>query len=155
MRDSGSVANAFIWVKQPWYGGRVFHFGLLVFSLLTFLLTVIAATVAFFISLRKRADGRHSPWQGRLARGVALALCLAFIFFVAIFIQKSDYPLQPLILIMAWLIAILSVGVTFMAIVAWWKGWWGRAGRIHYTIIALAGIAVTWFMAYWNVLVSL
>jgi hypothetical protein len=106
MRDSGSVATAVIRVKQPWYGGQVFHFGLLVFSLLTFLLTVIAAVVAFFISLRKRAAGRHSPWQERLARGIALALCLAFIFLVAIFIQKNDDPLQPLIIIMAWLIAI-------------------------------------------------
>ncbi len=156
MRDSGSVANAFIWVKQPWYGGQVFHFGLLVFSLLTFLLTVIAALVGFFISLRKRAaTGRHSPWQSRLARGIALALCLAFIFFVAIFIQKNDDPLQlqPLILIMAWLIAILSAGVTFMAIAAWWKGWWGLAGRLHYTVIALAALAFTWFESYWCFLI--
>jgi hypothetical protein len=153
MRDSGEVATAIIRIKQPWYGGQVFHFGLLVFSLLTFLLTVIAAVVAFFISLRKRATGRYSPWQARLARGIALALCLAFIFFVVIFILKNDDPLQPLILIMAWLIAILSAGVTFMAIAAWWKGWWGLAGRLHYTVIALAALAFTWFESYWCFLV--
>jgi CubicO group peptidase (beta-lactamase class C family) len=152
MRDSGSIASAVIRIKQPWYGGQVFHFGLLVFSLLTFLLTVISAVVAFFISLRKRVASRRSPWQSRLARGLALALCLAFIYFVAIFIQKSDNPLQPIILIMAWLIAILSAGVTLMAIAAWWKGWWGLAGRLHYTLVALAALAILWFEIYWKLL---
>jgi CubicO group peptidase (beta-lactamase class C family) len=153
MRDSGEVATAVIRVKQPGYGGQVFHFGLLVFSLLTFLLTVIAAVVGFFVSLRKRTNGGSPPWQARLARGVALALCLAFIFLVASFILKSDDPLQPLILIMAWLIAVLSASVTFMAIVAWWKGWWGLAGRLHYTVIALAALAFTWFEGYWCFLI--
>ncbi len=153
MRDSGDVATAVIRIKQPWYGGQVFHFGLLVFSLLTFLLTVIAAVVGFFTSLRKRASSGSPPWQARLARGIALALCLAFIFFVAIFILKSDDPLQPIILIMAWLVAILSASVTFMAILAWWKGWWGLAGRVHYTVIALAALALTWFEGYWCFLI--
>ena len=153
MRDSGSVATAIIRIKQPWYGGQIFHFGLLVFSLLTFLLTVIAAVVGFFISLRKRAAGRHSPWQARLARGAALALCLAFFILLAICIQTQDDMSLPIIPIMAWLIAILSAGVTFMAIAAWWKGWWGLAGRLHYTVIALVALAFTWFESYWCFLI--
>jgi hypothetical protein len=54
---------------------------------------------------------------------------------------------------MAWLIAILSASVTFMAILAWWKGWWGLAGRVHYTVIALAALALTWFEGYWCFLI--
>lgn len=153
MRDSGEVATAVVRIKQPWYGGQVFHFGLLVFSLLTFLLTVIAAVVGFFISLRKRTTGGSPPWQARLARGTALALCLAFFILLAVCIQAMDNMLLPIILIMAWLIAILSAGVTFLAIAAWWKGWWGLAGRLHYTVIALAALAFTWFESYWCFLI--
>jgi hypothetical protein len=79
-----------------------------------------------------------------------LTLYLAFIFFVAIFIQKRDDPFQPIILIMAWLIAILSAGVTFMAIVSWWKGWWGLAGRLHYTVIALRRVALSKSCKYFD-----
>jgi hypothetical protein len=135
----------------PGYGSAC-RFGLLVFSLSTFLLTVIAAVAAFFISPRKHTTGGGAPWQARLARGTALALCLAFIFFVAIFILKNDDPLQPIILIMAWLIATLSASVTFMAIVAWRKGWWGLVGRLHYTLVALAALAILWFEVYWKLL---
>jgi hypothetical protein len=49
-------------------------------------------------------------------------------------------------------IAVLTLSVTPLAIIAWWKGWWSRIGRLHYTLIALAGLAFTWFLAYWSVL---
>jgi cytochrome bd-type quinol oxidase subunit 2 len=144
--------NSFI--KQPWYSGQIFQFVILAFSLLTFLLTLIAALVGFFISLRKQAAGRHSSWQERLARGAVLALCLAFIIFVAIFTQYMGNENQSIIIFLAWLIAALALSVLLLSAAAWWKSWWSLWGRLHYSTVALAGAAITWFLAYWSVLIQ-
>ena len=139
-------------IKQPWYGGQVMMGMILAFSGLTFLLTGITAPITTFISRRKREAGERSSRLMRLTRGAALALCLAFVAFVAIFTQYMGNEDQPIIRILAWVIAVLTLSVTPLAIIAWWKGWWSRIGRLHYTLIALAGLAFTWFLAYWSVL---
>ena len=138
--------------KQPWYGGQVMMGVILVFSGLTFLLTLIAVPVAAFISRRKHEAGERSSRLMPLARGAALALCLAFVAFIAVFTQYMGNEDQSIIRILAWVIAVLTLIVTPLAIIAWWKGWWSRISRIHYTLIALAGLAFTWFLAYWSVL---
>ena len=136
-----------ILIKQPCYG----YIGLLIFGLLTFLLTPIGALVGFVIALIKRRAGEPS-WQARLARGLALALCLTFIAFAVItYINWVDKDI-PVVRILAWVVAVLALGVTILAGASWRKSWWGLAGRLHYTIIALAGLSVTWFLAYWSVL---
>ena len=30
--------------------------------------------------------------------------------------------------------------------------YWGVAGRVHYTLVALAGLVVVWLLYYWNLL---
>ena len=139
-------------VKQPWYGGQVMMGVILAFSGLTFLLTVIAAPVATFISRRKREAGERSSQLMQFTRGAALALCLTFVVFVIVFTQYMGNEDQLIIRILAWVIAVLTMSVTPLAIIAWWKGWWSRVSRLHYTLIALAGLAFTWFLAYWSVL---
>ena len=76
-----------IWVKLPWYGGPFVKWGLLGFSLLTSLFTVIAAIVTPFIPRRKREADGHSPWPGRLARWTALLLSVLAIVLIAFIIM--------------------------------------------------------------------
>ncbi|HSQ26440.1 MAG TPA: hypothetical protein VLM80_04890, partial [Anaerolineales bacterium] len=141
-----------IFIKQPWYGGQDIHLGILIFSLITFLLTPIAALIGWVISRFKKDYVRRSSRRESWARGLALALCFAFLAFVAIFVQNLYTPDQPAIRIMAWVIAALALGVTLLDIAAWRQRWWKLAGRIHYTVLALAGLTFTWFMAYWSLL---
>ena len=108
-----------IFIKQPWYGGQDIHLGILIFSLITFLLTPIAALIGWVISRFKKDYVRRSSRRESWARGLALVLCLAFLAFVAIFVQNMYTPDQPAICIMAWVIAALALGVTLMDIVAW------------------------------------
>jgi hypothetical protein len=35
-------------------------------------------------------------------------------------------------------------------LVAWWQGYWRFTGRLHYTLVALAGVAFIWFLYSWN-----
>jgi CubicO group peptidase (beta-lactamase class C family) len=48
--------------------------------------------------------------------------------------------------------AILAAIVLLGSIVAWGRGYWRISGRIHYTLVALAGIGFVWFLHYWNLL---
>lgn len=140
------------YVKQPWYGGQDFYYGILIFNLLTFLGTPIVAGVGWIISRTKRSPAGYSPWQSRLARGMGLALSLAFVAFIAILLQRMSEPGHISVSLMAWAIAVLTLCVTILATAAWRQGWWKLAGRLHYTVIALAGLSFTWYMAYWNLL---
>jgi hypothetical protein len=141
-----------IYLKQPWYGGQDIHLGILIFSLIIFFLTPIVALIGWVISrFRKGTRQSSSRWE-RWARGLAIALCLAFLAFIAIFIQNMYAPDQPAIRIMAWVIAMLALGITLLDIAAWRQRWWKLMGRIHYSALALAGLTFTWFLAYWSLL---
>lgn len=148
-----------ILTKLPWYGGPFVKFGLLGFSLLISLFTVIAAIVIPFIPLRKReADGR-SPWPGRLARWTALLWCVLAIalvtFIIMVFMGVADHTnstSEVVFAVLPWAITVLTPIVGLLAGFAWWKHWWGPAGRIHYTVIALAAFCLLWFEIYWSLL---
>jgi CubicO group peptidase (beta-lactamase class C family) len=147
-----SENSYFIYLKQPWHGRQDVHLGILVFSLIVFILTPIAALIGWVTSRFNKNSVRASK-QERLSRGLALALCFAFIAFIAIFVQNMYSPDQPAVRVTAWVVAALTLVVTLLAITAWRQKWWKLTGRIHYTVIALAGLTFTWFMAYWSLLV--
>jgi CubicO group peptidase (beta-lactamase class C family) len=148
-----------ILIKLPWYGGPFVKFGLLGFGLLTSLSTVIAAIATPFIPLRKRETHGRSPWPGRLARWTALLLCVLAIAMIAwvimAFMNVVDHATsnsEVVLVVLSWAVAVLTPFVVLLAGIAWWKRWWGLAGRSHYTVIALAALALLWFEIYWSLL---
>jgi hypothetical protein len=52
-------------------------------------------------------------------------------------------------------IVALALGALAFTVPAWTRRYWGLAGRVHYTLIALAGLAFVWFLYYWNQLEEL
>jgi hypothetical protein len=46
--------------------------------------------------------------------------------------------------------ALLALGMLVLSFPAWRLRWWNAAGRWFYTAGALAGIAFTLWVAYWN-----
>jgi hypothetical protein len=70
-------------------------------------------------------------------------------------LQEVAFGLTPLMKGMltatqffAGLVALTLIG----SMIAWRKGYWRIAGRLHYSLVALAGIGYTWFLYYWNLL---
>ena len=142
-------------VKLPWYGRRTVKLGIWGISLLIFLSTAIAALITLFIQRRKRDTGRRSARPGRVARWVALALCVLGLGFLASgpVMEITHLDTTMALAVLAWCVAVLAPGVALLAVIAWWKRWWGPAGRLHYTVIALAGLALLWYEVYWEFLV--
>ncbi len=55
-------------------------------------------------------------------------------------------------LFVAYGIVSLSLVIAVFTILVWWKSYWKLAGRIHYTLFALAGIILTWIFFFWQVI---
>lgn len=47
---------------------------------------------------------------------------------------------------------LMTVLMAALAVVAWRRGLWPTAGRIHFTLVAIAGVIMTWWMSHWNLL---
>jgi len=124
------------------------------FSLLIFVSTLVAAPVALFVRRRKRDADRRSTWPEWLARWVALALCVVGIGFLALgpVTEITGLDTTMAIAALAWCVAVLALAVVLLAATAWWKGWWGLPGRLHYTVIALVGVSLVWYEIYWEFL---
>jgi pimeloyl-ACP methyl ester carboxylesterase len=46
----------------------------------------------------------------------------------------------PLFLV-PWVVALLAAGTAACAALAWRHGWWGRIARVHYALVAIAGVS--------------
>jgi hypothetical protein len=61
-------------------------------------------------------------------------------------------PLLTAIFVLAFVSAGLSLGVAVCAILAWWGRVFSLGWRVHYSLVALAALALTWQLVYWNLL---
>jgi CubicO group peptidase (beta-lactamase class C family) len=110
----------------------------------------------------RRAEIRAMPPAERSAMrwlGVTalwLFLSVAVIGVVVLIYQQSLLERIPFALKAALALpviyALLTLGVVVKAVSVWRGRFWGVGRRIHYTLVALASVALTWFFYQWNVL---
>ncbi len=138
-----------------------FHFGLLGGALLVFLSTLgVWAAGAVIAWLKKSlAVTGTALWARRLA-GLMSLLNLAFVFglIAAIYGLKPGAfaggppPVVMAIFVLPLLAAALAVVVSLLAFAAWKNRYWSLAGRLHYSLVAVAGLAFAWSLHYWDLL---
>ena len=151
--------------KLPWYRKPLFHFGLLAGCLLVFLSAALRWPV---VSLLRRRYSEKPARPAQLARWAGWAMSVTFLGFVLAFAVESWendvllYGLTPgakAILLVPLLGAALAIVALLMTWAAW-RGWnsptgrpyWSLGARMHYTLVALAGVAFVWWLNYWNLL---
>ena len=61
-------------------------------------------------------------------------------------------PTMKWLLIVTQVCAGLAAVTVLGCLVAWWRRYWRFTGRLHYTLVALAGLGFTWFLYTWNLL---
>ena len=95
--------------------------------------------------------------------GVLCALNVLFLILLLLFLfgqvtaSKASYllgvpPLLTTLFALALVSAVLTVGSVVGTILAWWGRFWSVGRRVHYTLVALAALAWTWELLYWNLL---
>jgi CubicO group peptidase (beta-lactamase class C family) len=141
--------------KLRWYEGSPFHFTLLGFSLLFFLIAVVSA-------LRHWKSDTAGPSAARWARrnlGLLGALNLMFVVaLVAIFaaglnelvfsLPKSLYAVLTLPLVGL----VLTLLAVVLAVKVWREKYWTRGSRLLHLAGVLSAVAFVWFLNFWNLL---
>lgn len=95
-----------------------------------------------------------APWTYRWR---AAALAAAAIAFPAVLVAVFD-PLRPATpflkvwFLVPYLILLLALASAWAAVVAWRRGYWGAGSRVHYALVALAGLAFVWWLIHWRLL---
>ena len=94
----------------------------------------------------------------RLAVSVSALTLLFFVSVTAIVLKYqedlfSGLPSSLTAALMLPIIAsILTLGVAAYAVLIWWRGYWTRWRRVHYTLFAVFAIGLVWFYWFWNIL---
>jgi hypothetical protein len=147
--------------RREWYEGSLVHIGVLAGSLAMFVLALLFWPVIAF-SVR----GLSSPKIKRTGLSAflsvlgwllsALSIGLAGVMIAAMIDpEEIAFGLTPplkALLTLTPACAVLAALVLLGCLIAWIKGYWRISGRVHYTLVALAGVGFTWFLYYWNLL---
>jgi CubicO group peptidase (beta-lactamase class C family) len=129
---------------------------------LVWLLAALSALVAwpFFGRARFAGDRPATVWSRLVRRLPALTSLLHLTFVVILVVSLLDFaelelgvgPLLATGLTLTLLAGLLALASALYAARAWQRGTWSTFERLHYTFVALAGLALTWQLHHWNLL---
>ncbi len=144
--------------KIAWWETTAFHIILQVAVMAIFISILLAAMLGSFTRM-KTGKVNQNPGPARFARltGNLASLIhpLFIIGFLAIQVKVVSGNLDFLfytVLTLPMILVALALIITIFAVFAWKNSYWGLGGRIHYTLLAVAVIANSWFLYYWNLI---
>jgi CubicO group peptidase (beta-lactamase class C family) len=165
--DDGEVTRMFLGPapmmagdKLSFWGGAIFHQLVMGFCLFLFASVLVLMPIRFLT--QKTVDGIE-PLKGRERSYRWLALLLAVLnlgFLVALgtaagnttaVLEGNTGPLKTA-LVLPMIGVLVTIGVVLAAVQAWRGGLWGRWGRIHYGLLALAAVIFLLELNYFNLL---
>jgi CubicO group peptidase (beta-lactamase class C family) len=124
-------------------------------------LVLVAACVLVFVASAVRFVVTRRRWrEGRAARSLGLGVALANVIFVVWLFASirelgSTTPLPPLDVALLTLGVAAACGAALLpgfALSAWREGWWTRAGRAAFTVLAVSAVAFAAWLDYWKLL---
>jgi CubicO group peptidase (beta-lactamase class C family) len=146
------------YTRLPWYGSPRIHYGLLAVSVLLFLLTPIAWSSAGLRSPAALAPLAHRARRARQVAGAMCTLNLVFLAGMVVVIARGGellFGMTPFargVLLLPLVSVVLTSLTLIFAALAVGRRYWGIAGRLHYLLVALIGLAFLGSLHYWNLL---
>jgi hypothetical protein len=148
-------------VRREWYDSSTAHWSLLGVSMGMF-----ASALIFWPVIAFSVRGLQSPrikrtWFSAVLSCLAWLLCVAALAFgggLAFALKDPSEiafgltPLLKLLIALTPVCAALALVTVLCCLIAWRQRYWRFTGRLHYTLVALAGIGFTWFLYNWNLL---
>jgi len=165
----GDVTHLFFDSRPPTAYSRIatweeplVHGAVLAVSTLVFLSALLGwPAVAAWRRYRGRT-GPVSPSPARWSRWVAGTAAGSYVVFVVTFgwllitdplaLFSGDLLTLQAVLVLPLVGAVATTASVGAAALAWRDGYWSRWRRLHYSLVALAGVAVALVLAYWNLL---
>ncbi|MCA9182669.1 MAG: alpha/beta hydrolase [Planctomycetales bacterium] len=160
--ESAAFSQSGIYGKLPWYGTATIQLMLIAIFALVF----GSAVPGLALGLRgaRQTLGNQTPPTLTAARrahrvGVAssalnLIVLAGVVILIAVLLLSDDDMVIPtlfqvlrLLSLIACLLAIIMGG---FALLAWKRSYWSLAGRVYYSMIAVAALLFVPFLSYWN-----
>src|SRR5215203_2733256 len=154
------VTPMFAFEKLRWYETRGFNMALALICVSTFVSMIAVGLIRFIRDRRASGDRKPASRGARAAYLIIAGICvLNLLFVVGTVVWGSNLvPLfgvsmiYKIVLGLGVLAAVLTVGALIYGALAWKRGYWGIATRVHYTLVTVAALAFVWFLNYWNLL---
>jgi CubicO group peptidase (beta-lactamase class C family) len=155
-RADAPVAAA---TRLKWYESGPLQSGLLAGSVLVFATAFLFwPAIAFSVRGLQFASIKRTPSSAVLSVLAWLMSVLGICFVAGLAVVLKDRnqilfgppPLVRGLEAATWASAVLAAFTVFGCVVAWRSGYWRFTGRLHYTLVALAGVAFTCFLYSWN-----
>lgn len=146
--------------RVPWYETDMVQLALIGFLLIAFLSVLIWPISTLVRSLRgqRGQPSRLSSWS-RILAGLLGVLNMVFLAGLGAGIAYSMKTMAPeipayfpVMLVIPLVTGILAPSVLILAILAWRRHTWSFWGRLHYSLVVLAGWLFLWFASNWNLL---
>jgi CubicO group peptidase (beta-lactamase class C family) len=148
-------------VRRIWYERQDVHLGLLVGCT-----AVFASALLFWPALAFTTRGGNSPkikrnWRSGLLSCLAWLSSIASLGFLAgvtyVLVDPDEIafgltPTFKILLATTQVCALLAALTVLGCLIAWRNRYWRFSGRIHYTLVALAGVGFIGLLWYWNLL---
>ena len=157
-----SFAPQWAFEKLNWYEAPGFHMVLALGCALIFLSVLIVALIGFIRDRRRGGDREPAARGARAARWIAVGISILNLLFLGFSIGTvflgNPVPFYGvslfyrLVLLMALLAAVLTIGALVYTVLAWKDSYWGVVGRVYYTLVTLAAVGFVWFLNFWNLL---
>ena len=120
--------------------------------------TLIVIPVAYLMRRgRVAAPSRTSSaarWLAAITSALNLLLSGWFLLLLLEYAETYVWPTGAVSTITRlWLLSVpLTLGIVALAASAWRKRYWSVAGRVHYTLVALAAVVFILFLSNWNLI---
>jgi len=162
--SNSDIQNLFIdheaFEKLKWYESWIFQYTLLAVCLLIFIFAFIALPITTLI---KRKRGVEPATSQRVGMGLSWVVCpmnLAFLAFVSIQLFSAVWfgfsTLQKMLFLLPFLSLLLSavsIGIMVLNLIKEKSAQqWKRSAKTYVLLVAVAGLAFTWWLDYWNLL---
>lgn len=148
--------------KAPYYSTISFT-ALAIISIMLIIISSLAYWITIKIAgLFKKGKNKNSGLSA-LAHWVGICTSITILILFAGLLSSSIDPVYQLpkeayipvegkslldfILTLMWIFSCLLVPFT---VIAWWKGFWGRIARVHYSIFTMAVLGLMCTFYYWN-----
>jgi CubicO group peptidase (beta-lactamase class C family) len=166
---NGNIARLFLAdapavsaVRRQWYEKRDVHVGLLAGCA-----AVFASALLFWPALAFTVRGGSSPkikrnWHSGLLSCLGWLLSIVSLGFIAGVVayvvanpEEIGFGLTPALkklLAVSQVSAVLAALTVLGCVIGWKNRYWRLSGRVHYTLVALAGVGFVAWLYYWNLL---
>jgi hypothetical protein len=163
-RDARGRVETLYWgptayLRIPSHRAPVPQLLVLAASLAVLLSAPVAWSLHALVRWRRRSDvwtagARRARWLAALLGVVGAALVGWYVVLMLGFGDTYVYPSDQVAALttLLWLVPAGALGVVALAVLAWRRGYWSAAWRVHYGLVAAAAVVLVDWLRFFNLL---